>query len=506
MDNELELIEAEERALKEELLKLALLKEEQLLRRKLENFVPNPKQYAFFEHAATRNRAGFCGNRFGKSTVGVVEDCCWLIGERPFFPKDHPLRRLGIPAHGVKGLVIAEDWDKVDEIFTNQEDGDRPGKFFEFLPTDVIKSVTKEQKGRINSITVEVKLDGRKRVSTVIFDTVRSYFNNPASFESSDWDFIHIDEPVPQELWTAVSRGLLDRGGFSWWLLTPLGYPWMYEHMIDNAEKKPHLYWWFEATMDDNPLLDEVAKEEYLATLPEDQRDARRNGKPLAFGRKVYGHYDENVHLWKSSQPPIGWLDFKTPSRDYLCGYAIDPHPQIPHAVLFIALSPLGEIFFYDEIFEKCMIAELAMKIKDRTRRVRCGFELCDPIAWIENPDTGRCWAETLMLHGLNVIHASKSKTEGIITTQDIWNPKYPRKIIVMPHLNRFRREIKTYFYDKENKPIDKDDHMMENMYRLVTFNDLTYTPPDPVDSEPVIPQDELGGSGNLDFMAHINI
>ena len=97
---------------------LARQKETYLMEHRLEMFQPNPKQYDFFVQADKRRRACFAGNRFGKSTLGVVEDCSWLLGERPFFPVGHPLRRLGIPDHGVKLMVIAEDWDKVREIFT----------------------------------------------------------------------------------------------------------------------------------------------------------------------------------------------------------------------------------------------------------------------------------------------------------------------------------------------------------------------------------------------------
>lgn len=504
---ELEDIEREEVELKQQLALLLAQKEENLVKRKLENFVPNPKQFKFFEAAAVRLRAGFCGNRFGKSTLGVVEDCCWLLGERPFFPVDHPLRRLGIPKHGVRGLVIAEDWDKVDEIFTNNESADRPGKFFEFLPEESIKSTTKGQKGQINSITVKNTIDGKVRESTVIFDTVRSYVNNPKSFESSDWDFIHYDEPVPEDLHKAVSRGLIDRGGSQWWLLTPLGYPWMYEVVTELAKKDPSAAWWFEATMDDNPTLDQVAKEAYLATLTPEEIECRKNGKPLAFGRKVYGFYDEAVHVWNMAEKPPGWHDWNVPPLSYLCGYAIDPHPQTPHAVLFTAISPEGDVFFYDEIFEKALIGDLSDKIIAKCKKVRIGWEICDPIAWIENPDTGRCWAETFYAKGLSIVKASKEKTAGIITTQEIFSPKFHRKVWVMPHMARFRYEIKKYFFDRENKAIDKDDHIMECLYRTVVHNNLTFFAARENDSRVVEVNDEFANFNyKLDYMSSINI
>ena len=227
---------------------------------RLEMFQPNPKQYDFFVQADKRRRACFAGNRFGKSTLGVVEDCSWLLGERPFFPVGHPLRRLGIPDHGVKLMVIAEDWDKVREIFTEDASGDRLGKFFYYLPKSKVSNIKRTQTGVICQMTVTNEIDGRKRESLLVFETVKSFKNNSASMESGDYDAIHGDEPFPEEMWKALSRGLVDRNGAAWFLMTPLKFPWIYEQAVEGAVNDPDVWWWFDATMDDNPLLGEEAK------------------------------------------------------------------------------------------------------------------------------------------------------------------------------------------------------------------------------------------------------
>src|SRR5207247_343593 len=45
---------------------------------------------------------------------------------------------------------------------------------------------------------------------------------------------------------------------------------------------------------------------------------------------------------------------------------AVDPHPQTPHHVLFMAVAPTGELFLYDEIYTHCTIEELSTKINAR--------------------------------------------------------------------------------------------------------------------------------------------
>lgn len=503
--------------LKARALALAARKEQYLRDHRLELFEPSPKQWDFIRAAAKRRRGCFAGNRFGKSTIGTVEDCSWLLGERPYIKEGDPLRRLGIPSHGVKGLVIAEDWDKVREIFTDDSSEDRLGKFFYYLPRNKISNIKKTQTGVVCQFTVTNHIDGRARESILTFETVKTFKNSPNSLESGDYDFIHGDEPFPEQMWKAVSRGLIDRNGAAWFLLTPLMFPWIYDACVDGAAKDPNTWWWMDADMDDNPLLTDEAKELFLSQLDANERECRKSGKPLAYGRLVYSYFQKAKHVWdvKARGLPAGWL-WKTikigneeervpqPPAQYFCGYSIDPHPQTPHAVLFTAIAPTGQVFFYHERFKKSSISELADYVHQVLSGCRVGWQLCDPIAWIEDPETGKCWADTLIANGLDVQEASKQKTVGIIQTNDLF--KSDRPVYVLSTLSVFLSEISKYFYDRDDKPIDKDDHLMECMYRTVLHDDLKWR--DYVVSEPVItPRDEFNStSSDFKYIGKIKI
>ena len=50
---------------------------------------------------------------------------------------------------------------------------------------------------------------------------------NPMGLESSQWDWIHVDEPIPEAMWNAVSRGLMDTGGSAWFTCTPIAEQWI---------------------------------------------------------------------------------------------------------------------------------------------------------------------------------------------------------------------------------------------------------------------------------------
>lgn len=452
--------------LKQRLLSLQQKKLELAKRFGLLFYKPWSKQDAF--HRSTHKRRMIrAGNRTGKSTVGGAEDCAWLLGERVWLPESDPGRYSGIPKRPVKGLLITTDWDKVKEIWTGEE-GDKPGKLWQFLPRDAVKKTIRNHSGAIETIVVR----GKYGDSILRVDTVESYKKNPQGSESSDWDFIHVDEPCPEGMWKAASRGLIDRGGSAWFTLTPLTEFWINDMFFPRPGARsnqalgptPAERFSITATTFENPYLSEENIREFESTLTDDERQCRINGVPLELSGLVYKQFSYDRHVLKSI--PKGWKDFNTPPKDYILYYSVDPHPQTPHAILFVAVSPTGQRFIYRELWvPERPIALLASQIL----RVVDGYEVgradSDPIAWIEHPVTELSMADEFARNGVYLLKASKDKTYGILHMQGEF--QRDDNVYVSPNLSRFLFEINRYCYDKENKPVDKDDHMMECMYRI---------------------------------------
>ena len=451
-------------------------------------FTPSQKQDMFVRYAEAKFRAIFAGNRFGKSTLGAVEAVSWLLGERRFYDVDDPRRTLGIPDRGVKILCIAEDWEKVKELFTNEGDKlDKPGKIWEFMPKDVQVRKEKNQNGIIVAIYVTVEKGGMLRKSAIFFDTVKSYKNNPRAAESNDWDFIWLDEPIPQDMWKAVSRGLIDRNGSMMALLTPLCEPWLYHFFAENAKERELSenlsggMWWTHASMEDNPTLSPEAIETYLQQLDPIERECRRRGIPLALGNLVISTYDESKHLWNTSDRglPPGWLSAYEPPADYLVCYAIDTHPQTPTAVLFVAIAPNGDVYFYNELWIGGMDKDRMTYVADEIRRCvgssRLGYELCEPAAWNGDPETGRCFADVFLEHGLYIEKASKARTFAVRETRMLFASS--RNVYVLDHMRCLRNELKRWSFTKDNSPEDKNDHFCECLGRLIVHDNLRYYP-----------------------------
>jgi len=477
---------------------------------------PHYKQDLFHRAGHYDNRFLRTGNRFGKSDCGGAEDCAWLLGERVWYKypfdvidgqgqvrrrhdpakaEDAALVTLGIPSHPVKGLIIVADWDKAEEIFTSQVQGERQGKLFKFLPKSRITYVGKNQSGKINEIRVKHISGGE---SVVMLDTVRSYKSNPLGQESSDWDFIHIDEPCPEEMFKANARGLMDRSGKCWFTCTPLFEMWINDKFLPGGTFRDNIdtertnvveidefkitHWMIGGSTYDNPHLTKKAIATFMADLTADERETRISGRPASLAGCVYSQFNRDVHIWQKDAPPKGWFDWTKPPVHYTIRVAIDTHPATPHAVLFAATAPTGHVFFYNEIFEKIFIGDLCNLIKDRLHGVWPTRVLLEQAAYNDDPFDGITIADEFLSSGLPVERAVKDLAYGIQRVQQELSRTDDRGRPILnffPYLNETFREFDRYVWDPaKGKPRDKDDHMMECLYRLV-LTGLEYIPPE---------------------------
>jgi hypothetical protein len=471
-----------------------LLRERKDQRRKngIAFYRPFPKQKLFHE-CGFRYRYARVGNRFGKSTMGAAEDVAWLLGERPWVMEGLPERTIGIPRRPVKGVLIVSDWEKGTEIFTNQM-GDEAarGKLFQLLPEDRITTVAKNHGGNICKIAVK----GLYGVSILYIETVQSYKANSMSVESSDWDFLHADEPIPQGMWKAMARGLMDRGGSAWFLCTLLSEPWINDMFIPSMREQldglvpfeKGQYWTLSGSTYDNEYLNPANIREYEESLTEDEIQCRIHGLPMAMSGCVYKEFNINRHVYHDC--PKGWKSKDDPPPEYAVRYSIDPHPRTPTAVLFSATSPTEEVFFWSELFMTGTIDEIAVQIKLKLHNRNVIYGLCDPLGFIESPIDGRSMADVFIAHGLNVEKAPKDLMNGILQTKEAL--KTEKFLFFSSDCRRTLYEFDRYMWDERrpDKPKDADDHCMEALYRMV-LTGLEYIDPDENDGR-IIPYTSL--------------
>jgi hypothetical protein len=390
--------------------------------------------------------------------MGCAEDCAWLRGERSWYPLDDPARKSCLPTQPVKGQVFANDWDKVKEIWTGDD-----GKIWRFLGKpggQHVKHVSRNHSGAIDTIKVKHISGG---YSTLRFDTVQSFKSNPMGSESSDWDFLHVDEPCPEPMFKAQARGLVDRGGFAWFTLTPLAEPWISDAFLPGGAFDG-ISFKVEGAMDDNIYLSKSDIADYDRTLTDDERECRRYGKPHHLTGLIYKEFQADKHVLQTV--PKQWRDFSTPPKDWPHYFYIDPHPQTPHLVLFVVADPFGKRYYYHDIFEHCSIAHLAAKIREQLKDCFVVHGRIDPLAYINDPITETNMAEEFALHGVFVEKATKALEQGILRVQGEL-AKDPPQIYFSPNCRRTLWEIQRYHWNEQtNRPVDKDDHAMECLYR----------------------------------------
>jgi len=449
-------LETELRRLKERRVALLRRKIEAVQSFGLRYYRPHPKQVVFHQAGmdGKRRRLASCGNRFGKSTMGGAEDCSWALNYRPWIPESDPRCRAGLPQRPVRGLVITTDWETVDDVFTGNRG--TKGKFWSLLPKDAIKSALRNHVGTIDTLEF---VNG----SLIKFNTVKAYMTNPQSIESKDWDFLHIDEPCPEGMFTAASRGLMDRQGSVWFTLTPLREPWITDYFTPKDNESYGTFFVMDGSPYDNPYLTKEAIAEFEATLTDEEKQCRIHGIPLHMAGLVYKEFSRERHIMK--KVPKGWDSYLSPPRDYSYYVYIDPHPQTPHAVLFCAVSPLGQHFYYANLFERCGIEELCRKIhKILDGRIPVRVRL-DPLGFINNPITETNMADEFARCGIIAEKATKALEHGIIKVKEQLLKE--DLIYFSPECRRTIWEIERYCWDdKDNRPVDRDDHMMENLYR----------------------------------------
>lgn len=449
-----------------------------------------------FHSSSVKRRGFFAGNRTGKSEANSAETCSWMLGERPWYktPFDivktsqgddgsnrkalvvgrhegtdnHPLVKQGIPPWPTKQLIITTNWAKVHEIWTSQET-DRPGKLWKLLPRGFGKG-SRNHEGVIDEV---IGANG----SLLKFMSVDAFKRHPQTIESSDWDRVSLDEPAPIEMWKGAARGLVDRNGQGDFTLTSLVEMWIYDYFNDpeNKEKVDRDFW--RATMYDNPHLSDEAIARFIEELSDDEKECRIKGLPLELSGLVYKEFRRDQHVLKQVLP--GWLDYHLPPKSHVLYARVDPHPVTPNAVLFASVGPSEIPVVCHEIWASHDADTLADEVLAYVRSTGCYLAniKMDPAAWVQDGVTrSASIAKTFSSRGLFCAKASKDFTNGVLKTRSAFKSD---RIRFAPTLRRTLWEISRYAYDaKTGKPVDRDDHMMENLRRLC-IDSLPFFDPD---------------------------
>jgi hypothetical protein len=153
---------------------------------------------------------------------------------------------------------------------------------------------------------------------------------------------------------------------------------------------------------------------------------------------------------------------------------AIDVHPREKQAVLFNATDPKNDRYACDEIWGhgngKWIAESILRKVKYHSYRVN--RVIIDPLSKGDSNNDNSVYetiSTILMQNGMILETATKDKEQGILEVKNhLFGPNQQPSQFFFDDLVRTIYEIEGWMWDKDTqKPQDKDDHMMENLYRL---------------------------------------
>ena len=437
---------------------------------------PNPRQSELLEAYLDILYKVFTftgGNRLGKTTLLTIIGICTMIGKFPWqegFMANKSLLSLFPHNKPRKIRYIGQDWKEHIEGVVIPE-------LRKWWPE------SRKVKRRGNGIITDTNWTDLKSGSTL---EILSNNQDPRLHEGWSGDLILYDEPPKRAIRIANARGLIDRDGREVFAATLLGEPWLHQEIIqkrlEDGRADPSVFN-VQGESYDNVGYGITVKgiEEFKKKLTPEEVKSRIKGIPSYMSGLVYRHFNRRQHLVEPFEIPLDWL----------VDVAIDVHPRENQAVLFMATSPRQERYLFHEIWDHgdgTWIGESVCRYINR-HKLRINRIIVDPLAKGDknNPNTTFDKIdEVLYQHGMFLDTASKDKQSGIIEVKThLKGPNNLPSLFFFDDLVVTVMEIEGYMYDKETqKPQDKADHMMENLYRLLLLN-TQWEPMDSSDSDP---------------------
>jgi hypothetical protein len=425
---------------------------------------PNPKQREILEAYVDPRYKVFTltgGNRLGKTTILTIIGISTMKGKFPWNNKS--LLHLFNHNKPRKVRYVGQDWKAHIESVVIPE-------LKKWWP----KSSKVRTKG--NGIITDTYWYDEETGSTL---EIMSNKQDPMLHEGWSGDLILYDEPPRREIRIANARGLVDRNGREFFAATLLGEPWIDREIIkatlEDGRPDPSVFNVHGEIYDNLGFgITKEGIDEFEKKLTEDEKDARLRGIPSYLSGLVYPQFSRKIHLKDRFKVPLNWL----------VDIAIDIHPRENQAILFTATDTWNRKWCINEIWghgDGTWVGEEIIRCINQNS-YRVNRIIIDPLAKGDknNPNTVFDKVqEVLFRYGYALEIASKDKQSGIIQVKEyLMGPNKEPSLFFFNDLVRTLYEIEGYFWDKDTqKPADKDDHFMENLYRTILLNTKYYEP-----------------------------
>lgn len=396
-----------------------------------------------FHKCQKRNRWVFGGNRSGKTECGAVETIYMARGI-------HPYRKN---RKNVFGWVVSLSKEVQRDVAQR--------KILHYLNPDWIEEIIMSsgrrdspENGVIDQLIIKNVFGGRSVIGFKSCDQGRE------KFQGSSLDFVWFDEEPPKDIYDECKMRVLDKNGDIFGTMTPLkGLTFIYEEIFLNKFNSKQVWYEF-MEWADNPFLDEREVEALTESMSADSLEARRYGKFRSATGLVYTEFDENVHVIEPFNVPKEWQ----------AGISIDPGLNNPLSCHWYAVDYDDNVYVIAEHYEgKRDIEYHANEIKRKSKNLGWFTDykgrLCALIDSAANQRTlasSKSVSELFYDHGILVnTNVNKDLFSGIARVKEYFKNK---KIFIFKSCVNLIREIKGYWWGKEDTPIKRDDHALDEL------------------------------------------
>jgi len=420
-------------------------------------------------------------NGVGKTATGanILAHMFWNTGENAYFNE---------------GIFKEFPWKKKGRIVSD--------------PTNLTKNIIPELKfwfpeGRYTTHKGNKTFESIFETDTGFEFDLMTYEQDAREFEGVTLGWAWFDEPPPENIFKAtVSR--MRKGGIIIITATPLaGSAYLYDAFAkgnykvevtseeggvtaEYTRKVAYIEAGIESACKQHGIRGHLEHEHIMniiAEYSEEEKQARIYGKFQHLVGLVFKRWNRKIHVIKP---------FALDPSEYVVWHALDPHPRTKDAGLWVAIDRKGRKFVVDELWVKPEngTKELAYLLKNKHAQYRVVKQLIDPSASIVNQhdEDGKSLTERLNALGCNYEDASKERTlanQRIMDAMTYQRLEETGEFIQTPELYVFENcqqliwEIEHWRWQElkgrsaetkgtPNAPIDKDDHLIEDLGRIL--------------------------------------
>lgn len=439
----------------------------QLQEEGLRFYEPHAAQLEFHQSLAGI-RAAFGGNQSGKTYCGAV-DGAWTVG------KCHPYRPNYVGL--VKGRDCCVSFGTIKAVLLPT--------YYKLLPRQRCSLGFKTFEGKeaiwpglrgSSWSSAWSEIDKMLHLDDGSFMEFKSYEQGREAFQGSQIHWIRMDEEPPEDIFGEnYARQITLRTNLVF-TLTPLNYSqWLYSRVYQQAANDKNVSFVMMSS-EDNPFSNREVLDGLMTGIEDEAiREARLHGKFTFLSGLVYKEYGDH-NLYEPFPIPHDWHR----------SVVIDPHPEKPTAVNWLAEDYTGRVYCYREADLTGDVNQICDEIISRCSGEHIDLWLIDPSAKQSAGIRGKGrLIDEFRVRIRGIIEANNNRELGwdVVRQAVKWQPNGSRLVIsrgcpVTDHQMRnymWRKPLKTG-EDRTKPEVHKknDDHCDCVRYRMMWRSQAT--------------------------------